>query len=59
MKLITFCLIGLVAGGSVFGQLATWKKWRDQEYKELLTAILIYATFATLIGLLVVAVWTT
>jgi uncharacterized membrane protein len=57
-KTYSVCLIGLVAAGSVYLNLATWNRWRDQEHKELLTAIIVYGTIATMIGLLAVAVWT-
>jgi hypothetical protein len=58
LKTYVVCLVGLVVAGSVFGQLKTWKRFRDQEYKELLTAIIINLAIAAMIGLLVVAVWT-
>jgi hypothetical protein len=59
LKTFTLCLVGFVAAGSVFAQLKTWNRFREQEHKELLTAIIIYMTFAVFIALLVVAVWTT
>jgi hypothetical protein len=57
-KILITCLIGLVAAGSIFTQLKTWHRWREQEHKELLSGLIVYLTFAVCIGLLVVAVWT-
>jgi hypothetical protein len=48
----------MVAAGSIFAQLKTWHRFREQEYKELLTGLIVYLTFAVCIGLLAVAVWT-
>jgi hypothetical protein len=57
-KTLTACLIGLVAAGSIFAQLKTWHQFREQEHKELLSALIVYLTLAACMGLLVVAVWT-